>query len=171
MTINVLGLGRTVSQYQPNETEISIGVNDINKFFETDYFVCVDKPQRFSAERLGRIINHDSKMFTHLKEWEKYRGINLIELANGRGNLKQLDSDLFAFSHNSTFVAVVLAYKLGADKIKLYGVDFNNHPAIKDLLLESSLKDFKSLNTELLKRGVELQTTKESRLSEFLPTF
>ena len=167
MIIDVLGLGESLKEYRPSRN-ITVGVNDINKYYRTNYFVCVDKPNKFTEERLNNIVNHKGIMFTHLGEWTDYRDINLIELTTGRGIFTNIDDDKICYSNNSTLVACVIAYKLGAKVINLYGADFNTHNAFKDNSLEMVLKHFQLLNEEFKKRGVTLNVTKQSRLYEIL---
>lgn len=167
MIIDVLGLGESLKDYRPSKN-LTVGVNDINKYYRTNYFVVVDRITAFSPDRLNNIVNHKAELFTHLDEWSDLRSINLIELANGRGSLKDLDSDLICYSNNSTFVACVIAYKLGAKVINLYGADFNTHQNFKDSMLEQTLKDFYNLNLEFKKRGVDFNATKQSKLYQIL---
>lgn len=171
MKMDVLGLGESVLSYV-NTGNQTVGVNDINKYYPVDYLVVVDLPRRFTGNRLATIKKSiPKKFFTYLEEW---RGIvfnyEKINLAPGRGFLNHLhDKDLVCHSNNSTFVACVMAYKLGAKEIYLYGADFNTHPNFTDDPLKRTLKDFKALYDKLLKVGVKMYVTKESRLSEFIP--
>jgi len=164
MEIDVLGLGESIKEFKPNGN-ITIGVNDIAKYFKTDYLVVVDKPERFTKKRLETIVNHRCKMFTHLKEWLPYRKVNLIQLAYGRGSLNDIETERYCYSNNSTYVAVVLAYKLGATKINIFGADFNSHPTLNT---QTVLIDFKRLFDYLKGKGIEITVTKQSRLNEVI---
>jgi len=94
-----------------------------------------------------------------------YRKVKLIDLAFGRGNLNDIESERFCYSNNSTFVAVVLAYKLGATKINIFGADFNNHP---NLDTKTVLIDFKKLFDYLKGKRVEITVTKGSQLNKLI---
>ena len=167
MIANILGLGESIKHYKPKVNEIAIGVNDVYKHFNVDYFVCVDKPHKFEDERLMAIIDNPAPLYTHLTDWWKLRNnINLIELSTGRGILKELESEKFCHSNNSTYIAVILAYKLGATEINLYGVDFNNHKHIKDNVLEQAVSHFKLLFLALKSKGIKINITNESKLYE-----
>ena len=167
MIVNILGLGESIKHYKPKANEIAIGVNDVYKHFNVDYFVCVDKPHKFEDERLMAIIDNPAPLYTHLPDWWKLRNnINLIELSTGRGILKELDSEKFCHSNNSTYIAVILAYKLGATEINLFGVDFNSHKHIKDNVLKVAINDFKLLFLALKSKGIKINITKESKLYE-----
>lgn len=167
MEINVLGLGESLKEFKPNEN-ITIGVNDINKYHEVDYIVCVDRPTAFTTERLTPMINSFAQFFTHLSDWEKLRDVNLMRLAHGRGVVDNIDGDSFCYSNNSTYVAVVLAYKLGATTINIFGVDFNTHKNFKGSMLNATLRDFKILFDCLKSKGIEINVTKSSALNQII---
>ena len=166
MKIDVLGLGESLREYKPSKNK-TIGVNDIFKHHKVDYLVCVDKPNRFTKDRLKTIIDSDvEKFYTHLNEWSKLKTRTQIIKLNGiRGSLKGIEEDAVCYSNNSTFVAVVIAYKIGATQINIFGADFNTHPNFKNELLETALNDFEKLFDYLKSKGVEINVSKGSRLN------
>lgn len=174
MIINVLGLGESLQFFNDSEN-ISIGVNDIHSRVKTDYVVCVDHPSVFDPERLKTILTTQSKGFySQLDECLLYQveNFNRITFNLGRGLLDGLDSEKFCYSNSSPYVATILAYKLGAKKIILHGVDFKTHKHFKGNSKDRALNDFKNLNTELKKRGVSLFVGSDfSELSSFLPLY
>ena len=169
MKIDVLGLGESLKEFKPSEN-ITIGVNDINKYYPVDYLVCVDKPDKFTKDRLKTILDSNVKKFyTHINEWSRLKTKTQIIQLNGiRGSLKGIESNEFCYSNNSTFVVVVLAYKMGATQINIYGADFNTHPNFKNNLLKTALEDFKRLFNYLKEQGVEINISKGSKLNELL---
>ncbi len=171
MKIDVICCGESSKDYV-NTGNVTVGVNDCYRIYPVDYLVCVDLPKAFSKERLRQILNsRPIKFYSFLNEWKPLmKTYEKITLANGSGNLKQLNTDKVCYSNNSAFVAVVMAYKLGAKEINLYGADFNTHPNFKDANnLKKTLKEFKELNKLLSLNGCKLMVTKESRLSDFIP--
>lgn len=175
MRVSVLGLGRTLEKYHKwDGLEVTIGVNDIFKHHSTDFLILLDRPQRFTPERLKTILSSQSaRVITHLEDWRKhFEIIDVIKLAPARGDLTHLDSDLYPYSSNSPYVACVLAYKLGAKEIVLYGVDFANHQSLTgDAHIKMILGHYSELYKELKRRGVSLSIcSEESRLSEVIPT-
>ena len=169
MNIDVLGLGESLKEFKPSEN-ITIGVNDISKYYPVDFLVCVDKPDRFSKDRLKTILDSNVKKFyTHLNEWSRLKiKTQIIKLNGIRGSLKGIEGDSVCYSNNSTFVAVVIAYKIGATQINIYGADFNTHPNFKDTLLETALDDFEKLFDYLKSKGVEINISKGSKLNELI---
>lgn len=170
MQVNVLGLGESLKEYKPNGN-ITIGVNDVHSRVITDYVVCVDVPKAFNKERLKTILNTKCKGFySQSDEWKCIENFKQIEFNKGRGILDGFDSEKFCYSNNSTYVAVVLAYKLGAKEITIFGADFITHPNFKSHSFDRVIEDFKQLNFALKKRGVTLYVgSGYSALSSFLP--
>lgn len=179
MKIAVLGLGPSLDNYSPSlYFDLVIGVNDISGRLgpeqDADIVVCVDTPNSFSNEpkRLEVIKNCRpiKGFYGNSNLWSIYQpNFNLLKLAPVRGDTSFIDTHVLK-SNNSTYVAVSLAYRLGAKEIVLYGVDFINHKHIKDKTLDMALKDFRKLYTALRERNVFLFVgSKESRLSEFIP--
>jgi len=152
MTIEVLGLGESLSDYTPN-ANITIGVNDIHSRIKTTYVICIDTFEPFTNDRLNTILNTKCcGFYTHLDCWKSVQNYTEIKLHR----LAELDSELFRYSNNSPFVACVLAYKLGATKIVLWGVDMNTHHALNGQSRERAIIDYIKLKEDLLKRGCEL---------------
>jgi len=145
-TVHIIGLGNTAKQFKP-DGNTTIGVNDVKG---CDYQVCVDRPQVFTLRRYTDICNLKPKaFFTHLDEWKEQKGfirINLKNINAHNGRWK----DFIPSSNNSPFVACGVAFHLlGANEIKLWGVDFNDHPNIKEELREQAIKDYALLNRKL----------------------
>jgi len=170
MRINILGLGETLNHFI-EDGNVTVGVNDIHSRIKTDYVVCVDVPDVFNRERFYTIANTKCKGFySQILDWAiLVDNFNIIEFNRGRGLLHELDNDKFCYSNNSTYVACILAYKLGAKEIVMWGVDFNDHPHIKDKSRDKAIGDFNNLKKELAKRGVKLMVGhKDSYLSTIL---
>lgn len=166
---SILGLGESLKNFSPNGS-VTIGVNDIYKHFPADYVVCVDTPDKFNPERFKTITtsNH-KKFFSHLPEWHPHiQNFQLIKLFHGRGNFSNIDSDLIAYGISSPIVACIIAYKMGAKQIDLYGVDFNTHPQFINKNLQRAIKEFILLNAEFKKKGIKMTCQKESRLNGLL---
>ena len=169
MDFDVICCGESALKYS-NTGNITIGVNDCNKIYPVDYLVCVDLPSAFSKERFKTILNSKpKKFFSQLREWDNLvNNYEKIEFVNGSGLFNDYDKKI-CYSNNSPFVACVMAYKLGARRINLYGADFNSHPNFIDVInLKKTLKDFNGLNKVLLSKGCNLYVTQESKLSAFI---
>jgi hypothetical protein len=161
MEIYVLGTGPSLQDFinsAPVECT-TIGVNDIWAYYPADYVVCVDKPHRFTPERLEVIKNGKQKEFISPYEWREIaRNFNQTALSpDGRGGLKHLDNPQYlTYSVNSAYSAAVKAYHKGASEIILYGVDFIGHHALKDKLAELSVKHFIELASALRRKSCKL---------------
>lgn len=178
MTIDVLGTGESISEYNQYKN-YSIGVNNICKYHPVDALVLVDPPEVFVKKGTFNTIVHgsESTVFSSIPEqWGclcfKHDEIQKINLHHTRGEICFEDGKV-PQSHNSTFVAAALAFKLEADEINLYGVDFNTHRAFgkHDVLRhKKALDHFRALYEHCAKNGVSMRVTKTSALSAFIPT-
>lgn len=171
MEVDVLGLGASLALYR-ERGNVTIGVNDIFSKRSTDFLVLADPPKLFSPERLKTIL--DSRpvaVISHRTEWaSSFPSFRLIYLASGRGIISALDTKRYVFSNNSPFIAAVLAYKLGAKRINLYGVDLSGHPSLgREGMLRTSRLDYKNLYDALRERGVILKAARGSALNDILP--
>ena len=170
MKIHVLGLGESLKDFVP-DNNITIGVNDIHKYYKTDYVVCVDHMTAFKKDRLETIMKTKCKGFySQILDWGLIiPNFNHIEFNTGRGFLNELDNEKFCYSNNSPYVACILAYKLGATEIVLHGVDLIDHPHINGNSKDKALLDYKNLSKAFNSRKVNLFVgSKYSSLSNFL---
>lgn len=154
MTIDILGLGESLSLYTPSQN-ITFGVNDIFRKQSVDYLVCVDKKTAFTEDRLKVIKESYPKIFySQLDEWNFKSNFQRIELQNHYpDSYCNLNVNAYPKSTYSPFVAIAIAFKqFRPDIINLYGVDFITHQNFKDTLsrdrilrhtqnLKKSLKD------------------------------
>lgn len=152
--ICVLGLGETIKYYSGNST--TIGVNDIYRYFNTDYIVCIDRPGRFTKERLEYIKgSKPKKMYSQLDDWKELQGYEKITIKPFNG---QLSWEAVGHSNNSPFVACIISYLLGFKEIVMYGVDFNTHSSLKsERHIARILKDYKLLHDRLQEEGISLR--------------
>ncbi len=170
MTIHVIGKGES-KKFFKHDGNVTIGVNDVNKWIKTDHIVVVDPMD--NLKEMHKTFRNSNAMFWSQNEDNRnyVKNFTLIELARGRGVLDDFDSDRFVYSITSPFVAVHLAYKLGAKNIVMWGVDFNTHPNFDtDSLRNRALKDFGNLRKKLNERGVNFYVGHEmSMFSSILP--
>jgi len=170
MTIHVIGKGES-KEFFKHDGNITIGVNNVNEWINTDHVVVVDPISAYN--KVPKIYSESNAMFwSQLEDNRNYvKNFTLIDLARGRGVLDEFDSDRFVYSITSPFVAVHLAYKLGAKNIVMWGVDFNTHPNFDtDSLRNRALKDFGNLRKKLNERGVNFYVGHEmSMFSSILP--
>lgn len=174
MTIDVLGLGESIKRYKPTGN-LTIGVNDISKFHEVDFLVCVDKINAFDEDRFKQIISSNcKKFFSHIKDWEYCFG-DRFELIPNLVPINDYVNIKHEVSHSicSPFVAITVAIRyFNATTINMYGVDLNNHRHLSNELKQKRiLKDFSLLNRKCAERGISLKVTKESILSKICESF
>lgn len=145
-TVHVIGLGETAKDFIP-DGNLTIGVNDV---YGCGRNVCVDRPNVFSPERLETIKTLPVESFySHLDDWSFMPTFKKIELKNINAHNDRWN-EFIPSSNNSPFVACGIAYYFhDATEIRLWGVDFNDHPHIKDEMRNQAVKDYALLNKRL----------------------
>lgn len=135
MTISVVACGQSAKEWYNTPCDKSIGVNDCLKFgHDTDYLVCVNAPFKFGpnksngyVSRKNFIISSNAHFITSLcTEWRKHRKVN--SCASLTLFTKFLKKGTVYHSKTSPFVAMSIAFNMGAKDIILWGVDFIDHP-------------------------------------------
>ena len=164
--IVVCGCGVSLLEFKDYHQDfITIGVNDVSDLFTPTYLVVTDSPGRFGERRALRVNKSEAKyFFTCTKGWRHPRTV-FFELGKKGG--KHIDHpnciDHFV---NSPYVAVGLAYKLGAKHIGMIGVDFTDghfynpkdgpHPVMQMKYLKKVNTAYQALATELNRREVNI---------------
>lgn len=172
MTIHVIGKGES-KEFFKHDGNITIGVNDVNKWIKTDYIISLDE-MFLHPDQHNTFKKSDAMFLSQIDDNRHYvKNFTLIELTRGRGVLDDFDSEKFVYSITSPFTAVHFAYKLGAKHIVMWGVDFNTHECFNtDSLRNRALKDFGNLRKKLNERGCELYVGNEvSMFSSILKTW
>lgn len=178
---HVLGLAKSIKKYSNPNNCLTIGVNDIWKYYKTDYLLVLDKVKTFEPDRFDTIIHSRPKQFfTIWNEWSKFIPITFIEIDNakpGRGGLlDNLDNGLLPFHVDTTFTAVCIAYRFlrnynGVGKIVMFGCQFTEHEKLKKFIPVIQ-ECYKALFNELKKRYITLYNAdKKSALNKILPFY
>lgn len=172
MKATILGTGPTLQHYKPSKNEVTFGVNDIFKYQPVHNLLIIDQIWTFSKwpDRLETIKNSTPLQFySQIDDWALYfKNFHKIKLKPMRGVLDLVGPEL-CYSHDSTFVACVLAYHQGFKEITLYGVDFTNHPRLSRHSI-NILRNYESLAKEIHRFGVNLQIGHpDSLLNKVLP--
>jgi len=158
-TIAVLGLGPSLSLYNPQEYGFSIGVNDIWKYHHTDAIVCLDKHSIFAGERLMTIENSKPKSFySQIANWSHMPGFQILDLTPHYPDREvNLGIPQIYKSYCSPFVACQVAYKYyRATEIHVFGVDMINHPHLTRDLCDKIKLHFQHLKKALENEGCKL---------------
>lgn len=137
----VCGIGESLFSVKRSlSAYVTVGVNDIFRYYRTDFLVLLDRLAKFSDERLSHILaarEHCRAIFTpHVNDIHDH-------LSGGRAAVVKMDLkikapfmklnvDLDSKDHlhcaiTSPFTGISLAAYLGAKRIGVVGVDFTNH--------------------------------------------
>ena len=185
MKFIVCGLGPSM---QENVGELSsitgsttIGVNDIGCWFDPDYLLILDRPERFSVDRVATIGRHLERhrsptgvLFSpHAERWGEATGEKgrLRHIKTKKYNLhnpwpwhEMRNRQIIPHFLTSPFAGIGLAEFFGANKIGLIGVDLlDDHHMSKNVgRIDAELA---RMHRELFYRGVDLvNLSKISRL-------
>jgi hypothetical protein len=161
--IIVCGCGNSLHALQPPPGVPTIGVNDVGRLFTPDYLVVVNPRRQFPAERFRHIEQSGARaLFTHLDLGPVLPPVARFRL--GRyGGTDEGEGDVLHYTQNSPYVAVCLAAYMGAARIGLIGVDFNEdhffgrtgrHPLTSRLAQID--REYGALARALAQRGIAL---------------
>ncbi len=166
--VAILGLGESLSLYDKDRFDLSIGCNDIWSRVKTDYVVCVDEPTRFSPERLRAIQTSEPiSFYSHLNSWSERGDFIKITLQSYYPSyICDLDVPDLPKSLCSPFVACAVAYKFHSpSEIHLFGVDLITHPHLSKNIERIKLH-FLNLKRALNGKGILLIVHGNGALSE-----
>jgi hypothetical protein len=181
--IYVLGLGPTLANYTPNGTP-TIGVNDINQKLKNlnkqhivNYVVVQDDPGSFDFDRYTNIINQPPK-YRFFSQNSIYReiincpfqqlrlipyGLSIFDTPIDKFNRWEIPSSI-----DSTYLACIIASRLGYKNIVLHGADFTNHPELIKKI-NTILIQYELLAAKLKSLGINLYcSSNQSQLSKVL---
>jgi len=177
--IVVCGCGISLIDFEPYYMDfITIGVNDVPALFPPTYNLVTDHPNRFNDKRKKAINETDYKyLLTCVGGWRHPRLVHFDLGAKGAAHLDVPDKvDHFL---NSPYTAINVAYKLGAKKIGIIGVDFTDghfyaqrdgqHSLARMRYLPDLLWGYNHIKEELAKRGVELYNLSKQSKIDVIP--
>lgn len=164
---------------------ITIGVNDSGGVINPDYLLVVDFVTQFSDDRIKTISDTKCKTFiTSNDGWDNImKHVDKCKIYLGDLALSHMDKqkypDKIDYSNTSTYMAAVIAYKLGAAKIGIIGLDFtanhyNNNDGIHKLIsqynqLENIRNSYKLLTERLSEYGVEFYNLSDISMIDTIP--
>lgn len=178
--IIVCGCGESALQLQNIQNQIIIGVNDIGRLLTPNYLLVVNPSSSFNENKKQSIINTKASYFftQYQNDWNELNDKKIL-IKLGTNTLSNLDNpEKIDFSKDSPFMAVILAYKMGASKIGLIGVDFTpNHFHDKDgthLLVKRNLfpiidQNYNNLFNALQQRNIQLYNLSSCSLLTKIP--
>lgn len=124
----IVGCGESAEQWVPRGH--SVGVNDSWKWGKpTDSLLVCNRPTNFNEQRLRVITNSKpSAFYSHKSNWAyAFPDWKKVRLIPWYGTLINFKEPVAYSSNTSPFIALSLAYNLGATEIIMWGVDMINH--------------------------------------------
>ena len=177
MIYNIIGCGETGSYWDGHG--LSIGVNDCEKNGKgVAALILINHPNRFPGERINTIKASKAKIYTDTicaNSWKKHFSQPIVlNLHRWAGGFSEKRKDRVYHSNTSPFVAMSLAFVMGATELVLWGVDFQNHhkysPGKSDF--NNEVHNYLSLSSALKRKGCKVNVGhKDSFLYQFLPVY
>ena len=165
-TFIVAGCGSSLNYYKDFSKYYVIGVNDIERILTPDFLVVVNEYRTFMRGRWEYVRESLSPViFTHMDNPGPItRNSNLVKIKTGNRNSPNLDNlSAVDYTMNSPYMAIIIAYQLGAKKIGMVGVDFTQDHFFSSTGTHKLSKHLKNidneyyvLRNELEKRGVKV---------------
>jgi uncharacterized Rossmann fold enzyme len=175
----VAGCGSSLNYYTDFSNNYVIGVNDIDRILTPDFLVVVNDFKTFMRGRWEYVKESLSPViFSHMDNPGPItRSANLVKLQIGERNNPRLDQfAVVDHTMNSPYMAIIIAYQLGAKKIAMVGVDFTQDHFFSNTgthKLSKHVKnmdhEFSVLRNELEKRGVKVANLSPISLIESWP--
>jgi hypothetical protein len=127
MIVSVIGLGKSAEGWFETPHDYSIGVNDAFSWgFGFNELIVVNSPKSFTPERLEVIKRTKfDKVKTNSGNWDKI--FPQQEIIRLQAFSKYLKKGHIYSSKSSPFVAMSLAFNMGATDVILHGVDMIDH--------------------------------------------
>lgn len=154
-TAHIVALGPSVKNFKP-DGNLTIGCNDCFKYVPTDYLIVVSI---LDYERQRIVMNsRPKKLLSFMPVWVSHPNYEFIGQMHPwrQDRPNRLDKRILYHSNNTPFIQCSLAFNLGYKKIVLWGVDFMDHPILKDEALERTWIDFSQLQSGFLENNASM---------------
>ena len=174
----VCGCGSSLNTYDDFNNNITIGVNDAGKKINCKYLVVVNEPKTFKWNRWESVKNNNSeRVFTHIRNLPINNSSRKIIINLGKFEGLNLDNYGFIdYTTNSPYMAIIIAYQMGAKKIGLIGVDFTkNHffgetgLHIINREIERVKEQYSNLGKELIDKKIKIANLSNESLIDSWP--
>lgn len=169
-TFIVAGCGSSVNLYEDFSKYYVVGVNDIDRILTPDFLVVVNDHRTFMRGRWEYVRDSLSPViFTHLDNPGPInRSSSLAKIKIGSRNSPNLDNlTAVDYTMNSPYMAIIIAYQLGAKKIGMVGVDFTQDHFFANTGSHKLSKHIKNIDQEylVLRNNLESRGIKVANLS------
>lgn len=165
-TFIVAGCGSSINSFEDFSKYYVVGVNDIERILTPDFLVVVNDYRTFARGRWDWVKNSASPIiFSHLSPpgpIDRSGHLAQIKIGN-RGNVNLDKMDSVDHTLNSPYMAIIIAYQLGASKIGMVGVDFTPNHFFGETGTHKLTRNLRTINDEydilakeLTKKGVKI---------------
>jgi hypothetical protein len=174
-TIIVCGCGHSLGSFSDYNQCITIGVNDVGRFFDPTYLVVLNDRTQFYGDRFFYVARSRAQaLFSQMDLGVSHPHVVRFNLGQFGGVTWDVANTL-PYTCNSPYVALCIAGLMGAKRIGLIGVDFTEHHFFARTGWHMLAGQFPAIDQEYRKLADALQAcgvrvvnlSKESRLTAF----
>lgn len=171
MTYHIIACGDSAKHWHGQG--LSIGLNDFYKHGKkTTIMGIFNHRSKFTPDRLDTILKtRPIKFYGDSDSWSNhFPDMIRVKLRSWDGILRK-EPDRLTHANTSPFIAMSLAYNLGASKIILWGADFESHRMWNKTNpeMQTELRQYRQFTDALRREGVKVHLgAKGSLLEEFL---
>lgn len=161
MIVSIVACGKSAENWFLTPYDYSIGVNDCWKWgHPVNELIVVNSPKNFTPERLETIKRTKfEKVKTNSANWNNIFQQNEIIRMQSFG--KYLKKGHIYSSKSSPFVAMSIAFNMGATHVILHGCDYLDHPSIKDKLLNYEIRNIQNFTRMMADQGTKTWLVKD----------
>jgi len=174
----VCGCGNSLKNYESFDSHIAIGVNDASSRIPCKYLVVVNEPRNFARGRWENVENTDAEyVFTHIPTLPIPNSERRVIINLGKYEGVNLDNYGFIdYTTNSPYMAIIIAYQMGARKIAIVGVDFTLHHFFGETgkhkinrEIDKVLNQYSVLGRALTDKGISIANLSQESMIESWP--
>jgi hypothetical protein len=173
----ICGCGASLKNFDSFDNHITIGVNDAGRQVWCKYLVVVNTPNTFKWDRWKYVKDNTSEwVFTHLSNLPIDDSKKVILNLGKYGGVDLQNYGFIDYTTNSPYMAIIIAYQMGASKIAMVGVDFTqNHffaetgTHIVNRQIDQTVTEYSELGKALIAKGVKIANLSTESMIESWP--
>ena len=173
----ICGCGASLKNFDNFDNHITIGVNDAGRQIWCKYLVVVNTPNTFKWDRWKYVRDNTSEcVFTHLPDLPMEDSKKVIVNLGKYGGIDLENYGFIDYTTNSPYMAIIIAYQMGASKIAIVGVDFTQNHFFADTgthvvnrQIDQTMLEYSQLGKALTEKGIKIASLSTESMIESWP--
>jgi hypothetical protein len=173
----VCGCGASLKNFDNFDNHITIGVNDAGRQVWCKYLVVVNSANTFKWDRWKYVKDNTAEcVFTHLPDLPIDKDKKVVVNIGKYGGIDLQNYGFIDYTTNSPYMAIIIAYQMGASKIAIVGVDFTqNHffgetgTHIVNRQIDQTMLEYSELGKALTEKGIKIANLSTESMIESWP--